>query len=422
VVLRDEALDGTGGRVPEARPAPGAPVAATAPIEVNRPRPGRWSRWRPTLAVPLGLYLLTRLVQVALVGWLEAPGDSVRGHLLSWDSGWFLNVAQNGYPHGFTYSDGSITASGLAFFPLYPGLIRLGHLLGMDYGTSALAISWIAGAVAAVLLCALVRALAADGRLGPGVNPQAAGYAMVVLVCAQPMSVALSMGYTESLFIALVAGALLATYRRWWLLAGLLGLGAGLTRPTGAALAVAIAVAAAFRVFGRDTEVGERFAAGAAGFVSLISVPAYIFWVGERVGTPDAWFTIQTAGWGTTFDKGASTWHFIAGTLRTGDGWIAMSVVFMLIAATVALIVALVRPGWLPLKIYGLIGYVLVVGQAGFFHSKPRLFVPVLLLFVPAAVAAARARPRAATLWLAAYALFGLWYGAYMITVWSYAI
>jgi hypothetical protein len=94
----------------------------------------------------------------------------------------------------------------------------------------------------------------------------------------------------------------------------------------------------------------------------------------------------------------------------------------MLFAATVALIITLVRKGWPPLTCYGVIAFILVVGQAGFYHSKPRLFVPVLLLFVPAALAASRARPRAATLWLTAYALFGLWYGAYMITVWQYAI
>ena len=69
-----------------------------------------------------------------------------------------------------------------------------------------------------------------------------------------------------------------------------------------------------------------------------------------------------------------------------------------------------------------MISFVLVVGQAGFFHSKPRLLVPVLLVLMPAALAAGRARPRAAVLWLSAYAAFGLWFGAYMITVWHYAI
>jgi len=45
-----------------------------------------------------------------------------------------------------------------------------------------------------------------------------------------------------------------------------------------------------------------------------------------------------------------------------------------------------------------------------------------VLVLLPAAWAAGRARPGRAAWWLAGYALFGLWYGAYMITVWQYAI
>jgi hypothetical protein len=84
--------------------------------------------------------------------------------------------------------------------------------------------------------------------------------------------------------------------------------------------------------------------------------------------------------------------------------------------------VALAGRPWLPLAVYGLIAMVLVYGQAGFYHSKPRLLVPVLLTLVPAAVAAGRARPRVAVLSIVAWALFGLWYGAYMIVVWPYTL
>jgi hypothetical protein len=382
--------------------------------------------WRRDAGVPLLIYLVTRVAGVLVLSWMDPPGGpSIRDKLLSWDAGWFLDVAEHGYPHGYTYdASGHVTGNGLAFFPVYPLLIRGVHAIGLSYGSAAIAISWVVGALAAVVVFLLMRTLVADGRFGERARSAAtvAGYALVVLVFAQPMSIVLSMGYTESLFIALVAGTLLAAYRRAWIVAGLLGVLAGFTRPTGAALAVALAMAAAMRVADPQCRLRERITAIAAGAASLASVPAYIIWVGLRVGDPTAWFTIQTAGWGSTFDYGASTWTFITSTLHTGDGWVAFSVVGMLLAATVALIIALVRKGWLPLTVYGVIAFVLVVGQAGFYHSKPRLFVPVLLLFVPAALAAARARPRHAALWLSAYALFGLWYGAYMITVWQYAI
>ncbi|HEY1486371.1 MAG TPA: mannosyltransferase family protein [Micromonosporaceae bacterium] len=387
--------------------------------------PSRWD-WRRDAGGPLLIYAATRLAQLIVLTWMDPPGGpSIQSKLLSWDSGWFLDVARNGYPHGYTYdATGQIIGNGLAFFPVYPLLIRGGHALGLSYGVAALTISWIAGAAAAVLVYALMRALVQGGEFGERVRSSAtvAGYALVVLVCAQPMSVVLSMGYAESLFVALVAGCLLAAYRRSWIVAGVLGVAAGLTRPTGAALAIALAVAAAMRIADENSSLRERITAICAGVAALASVPAYIIWVGLRVGEPNAWFVIQTAGWGSTFDFGSSTWTFIRQTLQAGDGWVAMSVVAILFAAVIALLVALMHRGWLPLFVYGVIAFVLVAGQAGFFHSKPRLFVPVLLLFVPAALAATRTPPRNAALWLSAYALVGLWYGAYMITVWQYAI
>lgn len=393
----------------------------------------RWN-WRTEVGIPLLIYAVTRVAQLLVLVWMSpVGGPSLQSKLLSWDAGWFINVAQNGYPHSYTYDGGHLTGNGLAFFPAYPLLIRGVHELGLSYGAAALTIAWVAGAAAAVLLYLLARTLCESGCFGvltpggvggdrTGVSPRAVGYALVVLVCGQPMSIVLSMGYTESLFIALVAGSLLAAHKHAWLTAGGLAVVAGLTRPTGIALAVAVAVAAIMRVRQRDTGVRERVAAVVAGLAALASVPAYIGWVGLRLGDIRAWFTIQTAGWGTTFDYGRSAWTFITTTLRTGDGWVAMSVVFILLAATVAMIVTVTHRGWAPLTVYGVIAFVLVVGQAGYFHSKPRLLVPVLLLFVPAAIAAGRARPRNAALWLTAYALIGFWYGAYMITIWHYAI
>jgi hypothetical protein len=156
--------------------------------------------------------------------------------------------------------------------------------------------------------------------------------------------------------------------------------------------------------------------------LALAAVPAYIVWVGLRVGNMDAWFQIQTAGWGTTFDYGRSTWSFFTGTLHAGDGFVGMSVVAILVAALAALMIAVRRTAWLPFTVYGVIVFGLVVGQAGYYHSKPRLLLPALLILLPAAFAAARARPRTAIVWLSLYGLVGLWYGAYMLTVWHYAI
>jgi hypothetical protein len=391
-------------------------------------------RRRSTLiAFPLGLYALSRLLQLAFLWWM-APDDKIRDRLLAWDGGHFVRVAQEGYPTGYSFdADGNLTGNGLAFFPTYPMLVRLVHYVTrLDYGTAAITVSWLAGGAAAVLLCGLFTRLY-DERVG---------LVLTALFCVQPMSMVLSMGYSESLFTAFVAGMLLCAHRGDWLYAGLLGLGAGLTRPTGAAAAIALCVAAGIAVYRartgarRGDDGAQDGGAGAgtgstvaavwkpilASAVALAGVPAYLLWVGLRVGDLGAWFDIQTAGWGTTFDYGSSSLQFVRDALKGGDGWIQVSVAWMLIGTVILAVVALSRRIWAPLAVYGVIVLVLVLGQAGYYHSKPRLLVPALLILVPPAVALGRARPRTAALVVAAFGAFGLWYGSYLITVWHYAI
>lgn len=385
----------------------GETTAAPAPAPLLA-RAGGWAG----VLVALMLYLITRLGQLLAIDWMTpAGGPRVRDQLLEWDAGWFVRVATEGYPHGYSYGEsGEMVGNGLAFFPLYPLLIRAGAATGLSPQTSALVVTWLAGAAAAVLL----------HLLGTSLYSRRVGFALVVLACAQPMSVVLSMGYSEGLFLALVAGMLLAAHRRVWLAAGALGLAAALTRPTGAAAAVALTVAALGAWRGADRK--QRWQALTAAGVALAGVPAYLLWVALRVGDWNAWFTIQTAGWGSSFDFGRSVARFALDSLRADGDWVPLSTVWILAAAVVAAAVAVVQRVWAPLTVYGLLVLVLVLGQAGYYHSKPRLLVPVLLILVPAAAVLGRARPRTAALVLAGYAAFGLWYGAHMVAVWPYTI
>ncbi|OLB78875.1 MAG: hypothetical protein AUI14_11840 [Actinobacteria bacterium 13_2_20CM_2_71_6] len=356
------------------------------------------------------LYAATRVVQLLFIVWMAPDGGpSVKDRLLAWDGGWFTRVAVEGYPHTYSYDgSGQMVGNGLAFFPAYPMLIRGVHALGVEVGIAALSVSWLSGAVAAALLY----------LFGAELKDRRFGLALVVLFAAQPMSIVLSMGYSEGLFSVLVIGMFYAAYHRAFLTAGLLGLGAALTRPTGLAAAVGLAVAAVLAIHARTV---PRWRAVVGALLALAGVPAYLLWVANRVGDLNAWFTIQTAGWGTTFDWGSSTWNFLYVAFHQGNGWVQVSVALILVTAIVATVLA-IRRAWPPLTVYGLLALVLVVGQAGSYHSKPRLLVPVLLTLIPAAYAAARARPAAAGLGLTAYAAFGLWYGAYMITAWAYTI
>ncbi|GIF10491.1 hypothetical protein Ate01nite_05230 [Actinoplanes teichomyceticus] len=423
--------------------------------DAEEPRETLWARagGGRGVAVAVGLLALTRIGQLLMVWWLGGASTSHTGvwqRLLVWDGGWFLRVAMDGYPQGYTYDENHVLqANELAFFPLYPMLIRGVALLGVAPGTAAVGVAWLASIGAAIAL----------HLLGTTLHDRRAGWALVAICCSAPVSVVLSMAYSESLFLAMVAGMLAAAHRRAWLPAGLLGLGAALTRPTGAAAALALAVAALLAV--RDIRARRAATAGGAGVsgaaasragvsgagaggvgpsgigvngaesvwpplaaaaTALAGVPLFLGWVGWRVGDWTAWFKIQTAGWGTSFDYGRSTLTFLDDTFTGADGWVQVSVGLILLAALAAAGVALAQRPWLPLAVYGVVAMVLVYGQAGFYHSKPRLLLPVLLTLLPAVAAAARARPRVAILSIGAWALFGLWYGAYLITIWPYTM
>jgi hypothetical protein len=365
--------------------------------------------WLTELSTPLLVFATTRIAQLLFLLWVNPDdGPSITSRLLSWDGGWFIRVAAEGYPHGYSFDDtGQLTANGLAFFPLYPLLIRGVHELGPDYATAALLISWLA-AIAAICLIYLLGVELFDRRVA---------VALTILFATAPMSVVLSMAYSESLFCALVLGMFYAARRNAWLVAGALGFLAGLTRPTGLAAAIGLVVAAGLAL--RARTAGWRAAVGA--LVALAGVPAYLLWVAVRVGDLNAWFKIQTAGWGTTFDWGSSAWNFVYIAFHQGEQWVQVSVALIIVVAVVAAILA-VRRTWPPLVVYGLLALVLAVGQAGYYHSKPRLLFPVLLTLIPAACLAGRSRPRAVALGLTAYAVFGLWYGAYLVAVWKYTI
>jgi hypothetical protein len=368
------------------------------------------------MGTPLTIYLATRTVQFWLLEWMLPANTPLRDKLLAWDASWFVRLAENGYPKSYQYgANGELLGSTLAFFPGYPMVIKgVAAVTRTNHGNVAIALAWIFGAVVAVLLCALATRLW-DRRVA---------LALVALVCVQPMSVVFTMAYSEPMFLALVLASLLLVHQERWLLGGVFGFLAGLTRPTGAALALALIVAAV--LYFRSSSGPRRWLAVAGAFIACLGVPSYLAWVGLRVGDPTAWFKVQSAGWGTSFDYGVNVFTFIRDTFKAGDGWVGVSVAMMLVAAMGLVLfsvwLSIRREIWPPLVVYGLVALALVVGQAGYYHSKPRLMVPVLLTLVPPALALGRARPRVAIAWLVGFGSFGLWYGSHMIMIWRYAI
>jgi Gpi18-like mannosyltransferase len=132
-----------------------------------------------------------------------------------WDTGWYLLIAWQGY----RLENGSIV-----FPPLYPFVIRLFTLFtGGNYLVSALIVSNLFYILALVLLHRLTTL-----DYGPQVARRTVLYLM-----SFPTAFFLLAGYIESLFLTLAIGAILGARQKRYLLAGLLGFLASLSRLQG---------------------------------------------------------------------------------------------------------------------------------------------------------------------------------------------
>ena len=147
-----------------------------------------------------------------------------------YDSGWYYTIARDGYRYT---ADGP---SNLAFFPLYPMLMRgLGGLLGGEqhhYYLAGMLISRAAFIGAIVLLFALARRDLGDE------GAQRA----VLYISIFPFAFFFSRVYTESLFLLLSVAAVWAFRTRRWAIGGLAGGLAALTRVNGILLILPLAV------------------------------------------------------------------------------------------------------------------------------------------------------------------------------------
>lgn len=405
--------------------------------------------------------------------------------LTAWDGGWYLRIAEHGYPGQVTLLSVRDDASApLAFPPLYPMAMRALGSLGMSAAGAGLLISSLAGLAAVIGVYAVARDLVS----------RRAAWLTGALWAAGPMTIVLSMVYAEALFVALAAWALWCAQRDWWLSAGLLGLLAGLTRTTGLAVAAALAVGAALALTARrqvipgpstpdqpapgqpgpgqpapslpaesqptrgqsaegqpvsgqasprhgddrGSSAGGRWRPIVGAVLGLAGVPLwwlYVALVGERAG---AWFEIQEFFWGSRLDFGASVlengWRMLTfdGRFDPMVRFVYTLSFFAMLTAAALLASLLIRAHrarrhadrrrWWPVAAYAAVLVVLAVGSAGFPHSKIRFLIPMFpLLLLPAVCGARLGRPTQVAVVLLMAVASG-WFGAFMLTVWPYAI
>jgi hypothetical protein len=161
--------------------------------------------------------------------WLPTQLDGLAHWLVEpmrlWDGSWYRLVAIFGYEPG--------KSANAAFFPLYPKLMQWGHeLTGVSVETAGYVISNIAFMGGLILLYRLVSL---------DFNESIARRTLWALALF-PAAFFFNAVYTESLFLLLAVGTLYAARRGEWLIAGIVGLFAALTRSAGVMLLAPMAV------------------------------------------------------------------------------------------------------------------------------------------------------------------------------------
>jgi Dolichyl-phosphate-mannose-protein mannosyltransferase len=283
-VLRTRVLEPGSGWPDDAGPGP-APSA----VAVEEPRRSalvaRTRDWRARL--PSGLlfslvvYLISRIpIVVGIVVFVRSHrGQSLTSVVVRQDGWWYAHLAQAGYSSSLhpplTPRDYHHRYSDWAFYPGFPLLIRGVHeLTRLSYLTSAALAATVLGLTA-------VWAIYSLGRLVGGVP---VARASALLMAAWPGSAAFSFPYSEGLFITATALALIFLEKQQWWRAGVFAGIAVATRPTGAALLVAIAVVAGVRLARhRDWRPLVALPLAAAGGV------AFLLYGWARTGDPFIW-------------------------------------------------------------------------------------------------------------------------------------
>jgi hypothetical protein len=369
----------------------------------------------------VALYAAVRAVGLlVIVAWgAAAHRNGVHALAHVWDAAWYQDIAVHGYAHTLIsplpgHHHGKYT--NLAFFPVYPELIRAAHavLFFLPVGAAALLTAWACSLVAAAGIFSAVSA-----RYG-----RRTGLYTTLLWGAAPYAVVESMAYSEGVFTAFAAWALWALLRRRWLTAGLLSAAAGLTRPTGVAVSAAVVAAAAAHLFltwradGR-TRLVRRWRPVAAAVLSPLGWVGFIIWTGAVLHRWDGYFRVERL-WGSSFDFGAETGHALRLMVTTPEKLSLTTPVTagILLGSVLLLVIGVIQRQPLPFLAYSAVLVVIALGDAAHFPSRDRFLLPGFPLLIPLAVALAKVRSRGSrAAVLAAGAGVSALYGGYLVFV-----
>lgn len=311
---------------------PRVPARGTGPVDTPvsdrsaMDSDARWPRWTwpvTTVAAFATAYLVVGLM--SLWGNLGATrphvltGSAWLDAWIRYDSGWYLNIAENGY------SFASDRQSPVAFFPAYPLLVRAVAPLVGSAPLAGHLITVVAGLGSALLFGAWVRSRLA----GP------ARWTAVALLLLYPYAVFLyGAVYGDALFLLCVLGAFALVERHWHLAAGLVGAVATAGRPVGVAIVAGLFVRVLEQRLQRQAADTVAVEGGPGRAAPARRVSAGQLWRAVPILAPRHWLVLLSlagvAGWcgylwltfgdPLAFLTAEATWSQGAG-LKTWSKW-----------------------------------------------------------------------------------------------------
>lgn len=291
-----------------------------------------------------------------------------------WDSGWYLDIAVNGYS---LRGPLETTQSNVAFFPLYPLSIRAVLLLLPEQLRSA-EMALLIGVIFSNLL--FLGALFLLQRLTLLLtNDRAVAQRTLWYTVLFPASFFFTAAYPEAAFFLFTLALFYAGLKRAWWVAGLMGLLATLTRPSGILLMLPLAWLYGEAIGWRLRQIRWNvlwLALPLAAFVGfMLSLqPVTGDWIAP-LRSQEAWASTLSAPWTTIFAPEIGVVPFMT---RVEQG--------LLLGALVLTVIALIK---LPSKALGLyvvllIAAMLVKGQilstARYVSTAFPLFMTLALL------------------------------------------
>jgi hypothetical protein len=252
-----------------------------------------------------------------------------------WDSGWYHTIATSGYPTVLPLdAGGHVAENAWAFLPAYPGLVRL--LMEISGAP------WEIVSVVVSVLFSLAGALAFY-RLMRLVTSQSTALFSVVLLCVAPLSPIMQVSYAESMSAFFLTLALYFVLRRRYLVMLPVVAVMAMTRPTGLAFAMMLALHFGYRWFTRRRDpfpLREMvMAAGATAFSLLVGLAwPLVAWI--ATGTPSAYTDTELAWRAAYVGYGAltpfSAWIDAAGFWMPGP--VGIIVLCLLVALFVVVL------------------------------------------------------------------------------------